>query len=102
MDLAVPKLRSGTYRPEELFEPRRGPSALAAVVAWCCVEGVSTRRVDDVVRAVGIEAIAESRASEVACSLDAAVEALRNRPLDEVPLSQRGVAFWASGQYVFC
>ncbi len=50
IDLAVPKLREGTYYPVWLLEHRRrGEQALASVVAQCYVEGVSTRRVDDLV-----------------------------------------------------
>ena len=56
-----------------------------AVVAQCYVEGVSTRRVDDVVRSMGIEGISKSQVSELAKSLDEAVAAFRNRPLDAGP-----------------
>lgn len=86
VDLAVPKLRSGAYRPDWLFEPRRrAERALTAVVAQCYVEGVSTRRVDDVVRAMGIDGISKSQVSEMARSLDTTVDAFRNRPLDAGP-----------------
>ncbi len=55
------------------------------MVAQCYVEGVSTRRVDDVVRSMGIEGISKSQVSELAKSLDEAVAAFRNRPLDAGP-----------------
>ncbi len=56
IDLAIPKLRSGSYFPDWLIEPRRrAERALVAVVAQCYVEGVSTRRVDDVVKSMGID-----------------------------------------------
>ena len=56
IELAIPKLRTGSYFPDWLIEPRRrAERALVAVVAQCYVEGVSTRRVDDVVRSMGIE-----------------------------------------------
>ena len=58
---------------------------MVAVVAQCYVEGVSTRRVDDVVKAMGIEGISKSQVSELAKSLDVIVEAFRTRPLDAGP-----------------
>ena len=64
---------------------RRAERALVAVVAQCYVEGVSTRRVDDVVRSMGIEGISKSQVSELAESLDESVAAFRNRPLDAGP-----------------
>ena len=86
IDLAIPKLRSGSYFPDWLIEPRRrAERALVAVVAQCYVEGVSTRRVDDVVRSMGIEGISKSQVSELAKSLDEAVAAFRNRPFDAGP-----------------
>jgi transposase-like protein len=86
MDLAIPKLRHDTYLPEWLLAPRRrAERALVAVVAQCYVEGVSTRRVDDVVKAMGIEGISKSAVSEMAKSLDAVVADFRDRPLDGGP-----------------
>ena len=86
IELAVPKLRSGSYFPDWLIEPRRrAERALVAVVAQCYVEGVSTRRVDDVVRSMGIDGISKSQVSELAKSLDEQVSAFRNRPLDAGP-----------------
>ena len=86
IELAVPKLRSGTYFPDWLLEPRRrAEKALTQVVTQCYVEGVSTRRVDDIVKAMGIESISRSQVSEMAKSLDAVVEAFRSRPLDAGP-----------------
>ena len=84
--LAIPKLRSGTYFPEWLLQPRRrAEQALTQVVTQCYVEGVSTRRVDDIVKALGIEGISKSQVSLMARSLDAQVEAFRTRPLDAGP-----------------
>lgn len=86
IELAIPKLRSGTYYPEWLLEPRRrAEQALVAVVAQCYLEGVSTRRVEDVVRALGIERLSRSQVSEMAKHLDGLVEAFRSRPLDAGP-----------------
>ena len=86
IDVAVPKLREGTYRPDWLFEPRRrAERALVAVVAECYVRGVSTRRVEGLVQALGIEGISKSQVSRMAKELDAEVAAFRNRPLDGGP-----------------
>jgi transposase-like protein len=84
--LAVPKLREGTYFPEWLLEPRRrAERAFVQVVAECYVRGVSTRRVEGLVRQLGIERISKSRVSEMATELDEQVEAFRTRPLDGGP-----------------
>jgi putative transposase len=84
--LAVPKLRSGSYFPDWLLERRRrAERALVAVVAECYVRGVSTRRVDGLVKTLGIESISKSQVSEMAKSLDEEVAAFRARPLDAGP-----------------
>jgi len=84
--LQVPKLREGTYFPDWLLEPRRrAERAFVQVVAECYVRGVSTRRVEGLVRHLGIERISKSRVSEMARELDGAVEAFRTRPLDRGP-----------------
>jgi transposase-like protein len=86
IDLAIPRLREGSYFPGWLLEPRRrAERALVQVVAECYVKGVSTRRVDGLVKTLGIEHISKSRASEMAAELDATVQAFRNRPLDAGP-----------------
>ena len=86
IELAIPKLRAGSYFPDWLLEPRRrAERALVAVVAQCYLEGVSTRRVEEVARALGIERLSKSQVSEMARALDAMVEAFRNRPLDAGP-----------------
>jgi len=86
IDLAVPKLRRGVYSPEFLLQPRRrAEKALVAVVCQAYVEGVSTRRVDDLVRAMGIEGISKSEVSRMAEELDHVVAEFRNRPLDAGP-----------------
>ena len=84
--LQVPKLREGTYFPEWLLEPRRrAERAFVQVVAECYVRGVSTRRVEGLVRQLGIERLSRSRVSEMAKELDEQVEAFRTRPLDRGP-----------------
>lgn len=81
--LSVPKLREGTYYPDWLLENRRrAERALVAVIAECYVRGVSTRRVDGLVKTLGIEGISKSQVSRLAKTLDEEVAAFRNRPLD--------------------
>ena len=86
IDLAIPKLREGTYYPDWLLVPRRrAEQALVAVIGQAYVEGVSTRRLDDLVRAMGIEGISSSQVSRMAAELDAKVAEFRDRPLDAGP-----------------
>jgi putative transposase len=86
MTLPIPKLREGSYFPDWLLtHRRRAERALVAVVAECYVRGVSTRRVDGLVKTLGIEGISKSQVSELAKSLDEAVAAFRTRPLDSCP-----------------
>jgi transposase-like protein len=85
-DLAIPKLRRGVYSPEFLLTPRRrAEQALVAVVCQAYVEGVSTRRVDDLVRALGIDGISKSEVSRIAAELDTVVKEFKERPLDQGP-----------------
>jgi len=86
IDLAVPKLRSGSYFPDWLLERRRrAESALITVVATSYLLGVSTRRVDKLVNTLGVKSLSRSQVSRMAAQLDEAVEALRTRPLDAGP-----------------
>lgn len=79
----VPKLRHGSYLPTWLFEPRRrAEQALVSVVADCYLRGVSTRRVDALVKTMGIEGISKSQVSKMAQELDETVRQFRQRPLD--------------------
>jgi len=86
IELQIPKLREGSYFPNFLIEPRRrAERALVSVVAESYVNGVSTRKVERVAKAMGIEQLSKSRVSEMARTLDGSVEAFRNRPLDSGP-----------------
>jgi putative transposase len=86
LDLAIPRLRQGSYYPEWLLEGRRrSERALVAVVAECYLTGVSTRRVEHIAHTMGIRSISKSQVSEMAKSLDAMVEDFRNRRLDDGP-----------------
>ncbi|MDN5746464.1 MAG: IS256 family transposase [Nocardioidaceae bacterium] len=84
VDVAVPKLRTGTYFPEWLLERRkRAESALITVVADCYLAGVSTRRMDKLVKTLGIDSLSKSQVSRMAADLDQIVEEFRHRPLGE-------------------
>ncbi|MCT1910354.1 IS256 family transposase [Brachybacterium paraconglomeratum] len=84
IDVVVPKLRTGTYFPEWLLERRkRAESALITVVADCYLAGVSTRRMDKLVKTLGINSLSKSQVSRMAADLDEHVEQFRHRPLDE-------------------
>jgi putative transposase len=85
VDLAIPKLRTGSYYPSFLSARTRAEKALCSVVAQCYVEGVSTRKVEDIARQMGIDAISKSQVSRVCGELDELVDAWRNRPLDAGP-----------------
>lgn len=86
VDLAVPKLRSGSYFPSWLLERRRrSEQALISVVATCYLLGVSTRRVEKLAETLGVTQLSKSQVSEMARHLDERVAEFRNRPLDQGP-----------------
>jgi transposase-like protein len=86
IDMAIPKLRSGSYFPDWLLTRRkRAERALTSVVATCYLLGVSTRRMERLVESLGVTALSKSQVSEMAKELDEAVEAFRTRPLDAGP-----------------
>ena len=84
IDVAIPKLRSGTYFPEWLLQRRkRSENALITVVADCYLAGVSTRRMDKLVKTLGITGLSKSQVSRMAADLDEHVDEFRHRPLDD-------------------
>jgi putative transposase len=86
IELAVPKLREGSYFPEWLLQPRRrAEQALVSVVADAYLAGVSTRRVEKLVQQLGIDRMSKSQVSRLARALDQVVEDFRTRPLDGGP-----------------
>jgi transposase-like protein len=83
VELAIPKLRSGSYFPDWLLEHRRrAEQALVTVVATSYLLGVSTRRVEKLAEQFGVTRLSKSQVSEMAQVLDAQVKAFRSRPLD--------------------
>ena len=85
MDLHIPKLREGSYFPSLLEPRRRSERALLAVIQQAYVEGVSTRRVDDLVKALGCEGISKSQVSRICQELDVVVDGFMGRPLGGGP-----------------
>jgi putative transposase len=86
IDIAIPKLREGSYFPDWLLQRRRrAEQALTSVVATSYLLGVSTRRVEKLVETLGVTRLSKSQVSEMARSLDEQVAAFRNRPLDAGP-----------------
>ena len=84
--LRIPKLRRGTYFPHWLLEPRRrSEEALMNAIAQAYVEGVSTRRVEDLIQALGVENISKSQVSAISKRLDKVVADFCNRPLANGP-----------------
>jgi putative transposase len=85
VELAIPKLRHGSFFPALLEPRRRIDRALWAVIMEAFVHGVSTRKVDDLVAALGIDAgVSKSSVSRICAELDAAVTEFRDRRLDHI------------------
>jgi transposase-like protein len=80
--LRIPKLREGNFFPSLLEPRRRAEKALLAVVQAAYVQGVSTRKVDELLQALGLTGIDKSKVSRICRELDHFVEAFRNRPLE--------------------
>jgi transposase-like protein len=82
VELKIPKLTAGTYFPSLLEPRRRAEKALQAVIVEAYVKGVSTRKVDDLVKALGIDGISKSEVSRICKSLDQDVKAFLSRPIE--------------------
>src|SRR5690349_22601834 len=85
IELAIPKLRQGSYFPGFLEHRRRAERALASVVATSYLLGVSTRRVEKLAASLGVTGLSKSQVSVMAAELDELVESFRSRPLDRGP-----------------
>ena len=82
IDLAIPKLRKGSYFPSFLEPRRTAEKALVAVVQEAYVHGVSTRAVDDLVKALGAGGMSKSQVSRLCAEIDTRVNAFLRRPLE--------------------
>jgi len=93
----IPKLRSGSYFPPFLEPRRTAEKALAAVIQEAYVQGVSTRSVDELVKAMGMSGISKSQVSRLCAEIDERVNAFLNRPLEgDWPY------LWIDATYVKC
>ena len=82
VELRIPKLRQGSYFPGFLEPRRMAEKALTAVVQEAYIQGVSTRSVDDLVRAMGMEGISKSQVSRLCADIDERVQSFLTRPLE--------------------
>ena len=82
IELKIPKVTAGAYFPSLLEPRRRAEKALHAVVVEAYVKGVSTRKVDDLVRALGIDGISRSEVSRICKVLDEEVRAFLSRSIE--------------------
>jgi len=95
IELQIPKLRHGSYFPSLLEPRRRAEKALLNVIQQAYIDGVSTRRVDDLVQALGLQGIDKSLVSRTCKELDGLVTEFRNRPL-----TQRYPYVWLDAIYL--
>jgi transposase-like protein len=96
LELSIPRVRDGSYFPSLLEPRRRAERALLAVVSEAYVLGVSTRRVEDLVDALGIASMSKSEVSRICAALDTEVEAFRSRSLANEPYPY----LWLDATYV--
>ena len=98
VDLAIPKLRQGSFFPELLEPRRRIDKALWAVIMTAYITGTSTRKVDDLVKALGCDSgVSKSTVSRICKQIDADVHVLRTRRLDHQPF----VYVWLDATYIY-
>jgi putative transposase len=82
VELRIPKLRHGSYFPGFLEPRRMGEKALTAVIQEAYVQGISTRSVDELVKAMGMEGISKSQVSRLCCEIDERVQTFLRRPIE--------------------
>lgn len=97
VDLKIPKLRKGSYFPGFLEPRRTAEKALAAVIQEAYIQGVSTRSVDELVKAMGMSGISKSQVSRLCTEIDERVHAFLDRPIEgDWPY------LWIDATYVKC
>ena len=82
VELRIPKLRRGSYFPAFLEPRRMAEKALTAVIQEAYIQGISTRSVDDLVKAMGMEGVSKSQVSRLCGEIDERVNAFLTRPLE--------------------
>jgi transposase-like protein len=93
--LKVPKFRKGSFFPSVLQARRRSEQALMSVIQEAYVHGVSTRNVDEIAQALGLDGVSKSEVSRICKSLETQVNDFRDRPLDSVY-----VYVWLDATYI--
>jgi putative transposase len=81
VELKIPKLRQGSYSPEFLEPRRTAEKALTAVIQEAYIQGISTRSVDDLVKALGMSGVSRSQVSRLCAELDERVGAFLSRSI---------------------
>ena len=82
VELRIPKLRTGSYFPGFLEPRRMAEKALTAVIQEAYIQGISTRSVDDLVKAMGMSGISKSQVSRLCEEIDGKVKAFLDRPIE--------------------
>ena len=82
VELRIPKLRRGSYFPGFLEPRRMGEKALTAVIQEAYVQGISTRSVDELVKAMGLDGISKSQVSRLCAEIDERVQSFLCRPIE--------------------
>lgn len=82
LNLEIPKLREGSYFPTFLESRKRSEKALISVIQEAYVQGISTRKMDDLVKAFGMEGISKSQVSSLCQNIDIKVKAFQDRLLE--------------------
>ncbi|WBS04546.1 IS256 family transposase [Pseudoduganella sp. SL102] len=82
VDLKIPKLRSGSYFPGFLEPRRTAEKALTAVIQEAYIQGISTRSVDELVKAMGMSGVSKSQVSRLCEEIDERVQTFLNRPIE--------------------
>ena len=97
VELRIPKLRKGSYFPAFLEPRRTAEKALIAVIQEAYIQGISTRSVDDLVKAMGLEGISKSQVSRLCAEIDERVQTFLSRPIEgDWPY------LWLDATYVRC
>src|ERR1044072_4434409 len=82
VELRIPKLRTGSYFPSFLEPRRMAEKALTAIIQEAYIQGISTRSVDELVKAMGMTGISKSQVSRLCCEIDGKIAAFLGRPLE--------------------
>jgi putative transposase len=83
LELEIPRARNSNFRPTVIDQFKRSERALISVIQEAFIGGISTRTMEDVLEAMGVERLAKSQISELCTELDARAEEFRHRPLTE-------------------